>query len=68
MLQVKRIRGNDNNHVKLIQQDDQLPAMSRRIVEMMVTCPGRPPLIAIPDVANGKAPVCWKSACEIDIL
>ena len=68
MLQVKRIRGSDDNHVKLIQEDNQLPAMSRLIVEMMLAGPGGPPLIAVPDIAEGKAPVGGKAASYIDIL
>ena len=42
--------------------------MPRRVVEITVAYPGGPPLIAIPDVAEGKPPVCWKSASRIDIL
>jgi hypothetical protein len=52
MFQVERIRGDDNNHVKLFQQNNQLSSMPPREVEMMLACPGGPPLIAIPDVAE----------------
>ena len=49
---MQRIRGRDEDHVEIIQQNNQLSAMSPRKVEAMVTCPGGPPLIAIPGVAE----------------
>ncbi|MEJ2354260.1 MAG: hypothetical protein P8Y03_31195, partial [Anaerolineales bacterium] len=55
MLAEKRIRGCDDNHVELIQQDDQLPAMSPGKAEMMLAGLGGPPAIAISKVAERKA-------------
>ena len=68
MFQVERIGGKDDNHPELIHKDNQLSAMSPREVEVMLACPGGPPLIAITDIAEGKASVCWKSASRIDIF
>lgn len=52
MLLKERIRGSDNDHVKLMQKDNQLTAMSRCVVKMMVACLGGPPLVTITDVSK----------------
>ncbi|MFC1956358.1 hypothetical protein ACFLWZ_07605 [Chloroflexota bacterium] len=57
MFQVERISDNDDYHVELIQKDNQLSAMSPREVKVMFTRFCGPPLIAIPYIAEGKAPV-----------
>jgi hypothetical protein len=52
MLEVKRIGDNDHHHVELIQQDNELSTVSPGEVEIVVTCAGGPPLIAVPDVVQ----------------
>ena len=52
MLLPKRDRGNHNDHVELIQQDDQLSAVSPGKVEATTINAGGPPVIAVPEVSK----------------
>lgn len=52
MLLPERIGGRDDNHLQFVQQDDQLPAVPPREVDVMVARTGCPPLIAVPEVVQ----------------
>ena len=51
-----------------MQQDNQVPAVSPREVEMMVACTGGRPVIAVPDVAEVTAQSAGEPPRVIDIL
>ena len=68
VLHVRGVRGYNDYHVEVIQQDDQLSAMPCGVVQMMVAYPGGPPLIAVPDVAKVTADSTGSGRAGIRVL
>jgi len=46
------IGGGHNHHVEIMQQDNQITAITPGVVEIMIARPGRPPQAAVADVGE----------------